>query len=313
MGNKKIHRVTTIVKDIQETCDGVKVFTLSDIDDWPLPPFTAGAHIDIYLASGVTRQYSLCNDVEENNKYVIAVRRDENGRGGSVEVHESISVGDELLVSLPRNHFAVVDSPRYVFVAGGIGVTPFLSIMPGLDRAGVDYQLHYCTPSSDATPFFADLEAGRKAGRIRHHHKVDHTYLNIPELIEQLGPEDHLYCCGPSRMLDEVLDAGTSLGERLHIEKFGVDASDDPAYEIELARSGRVIPVAVGQSMLNALRAEDIEVDASCEGGVCLDCKTRYLTGSPAHRDLTLPAEDRKEFLTPCVSGCSSERIVLDL
>jgi ferredoxin len=133
-------------------------------------------------------------------------------------------------------------------------------------------------------------------------------------LINALGPEDHLYVCGPGAMMDEAQDLGGSLGDRLHLERFGaVSAGGQTSYEVELARRGDIVPVGVGETMLDALRNAEVEVPSSCEAGVCLDCKVRYLSGTPEHRDLALSKSDRNSYLTPCVSGCAGGRIVLDL
>jgi vanillate O-demethylase ferredoxin subunit len=249
----------------------------------------------------------------EKARYAIAVRTEQSGRGGSVELG-ALSPGTELQVSLPRNHFPLADGQRHVLVAGGIGITPFLSMLPVLMRRGLDWHLHVCTRDMEAVPCSAVLAPFAGTGRIEWHFSKNGSRLRLQDLMDGLGTADQLYCCGPARMLDDVISRGRSLGDRLHVERFGFDGGiADAAYEVVLARSGRAIPVARGETMLQALRVAGVDMPASCEGGVCLECKTRYLEGAPMHRDLVMPAAERGQYLTPCVSGCASERLVLDL
>ena len=295
---RSIHRVSARIKSINDE-HSVRRVELADESDWPLPPFSAGAHVDIYLPSGKVRQYSLYGDPAEDNRYRLAVKRDANSRGGSVEVHDVLEIGQEMLLSLPRNHFPLADeADHHVLVAGGIGVTPFLSMLPELARRGDDFVLHYSTISPDATPMRDVLEPYGK--RVIYHHDETGTLIDLKELIAGLADTDHLYVCGPAPMLAAAEDLGAHLGERLHIEYFGAHgAGGDPAYEVEIASTGQIVPVPEGHTMLESLRMADIEVPASCEGGVCLDCKTRYLSGTPIHRELTMPKSERGEYLTP--------------
>lgn len=309
---KSIHRVTARVKSIRDEYQ-VRRLELGDEADWPLPPFTAGAHVDIYLPSGTVRQYSLCGDPTENTRYHLAVKRDPNGRGGSDEVHDELIEGQELLLSLPRNHFPLVETTgRIVMLAGGIGITPFLSMLPVLERRGSKYLLRYSTISPDAVPLRDALAP--YSDRVQFHHDRTGTTIDLSAEIAALGSEDHLYVCGPAPMLAEAERLGVHLSDRLHIEHFGAEGTaGDPAYEVEIASTGQIVPVPEGHTMLEALRAAGLDIPASCEGGICLDCKTRYISGTPIHRELTMPKSERSEYLTPCVSGCEDGRITLDL
>lgn len=307
---KSIHQVTLVAEDIQDLGAGVRTFRLRDPDSWRLPPFTAGAHVDVHLPGGGVRQYSLCGDPDDQHSYSLGVLKDEAGRGGSKAMHEDVSVGDTVLVSLPRNHFPLIENAPVVLIAGGIGITPFLSMLPVLQRQQRAAKLIYSVRSQ--APFWDDVAAYHGIDVVLH--KSDEQgFLDFDAIVAALTPHEHLYCCGPAPMLDAVTQAGAALGERLHTERFGVGTAEDADYVIELAKSGQVIPVSSGQTMLQALRAADVDVPASCEAGICLDCKTRWLEGAPVHRELTMDKSERSEWLTPCVSGCASERIVLDL
>ncbi|WP_311946987.1 ferredoxin reductase [Halomonas piscis] len=225
---KSIHRVTTVIKSISDEF-GVRRIKLGDVDDWPLPPFTAGAHIDVYLPSGKVRHYSLCGDPADNSRYHIAVKRDANSRGGSIEVHETLKVGQELLISLPRNFLPLTYTEGCVImVAGGIGITPFLSMLPELERRDAKYLLHYCTRSPAATPLKDMLHPYDK--KVNFYHSETRTRMDIKALIDNIGDKDHLYICGPTAMLHAAEELGAHLGNRLHIEYFGVgETSSDPA------------------------------------------------------------------------------------
>ncbi|WP_417840166.1 PDR/VanB family oxidoreductase [Tritonibacter scottomollicae] len=309
---KSIHRVTTQIQEITSLTPTVKRFRLTDPDHWDLPPFTPGAHIDLHLPDGTIRQYSLCGDPADKTAYQIAVQLEPNGRGGSKAMHE-LELEQELLVSLPRNLLPLVEAPQVVLIAGGIGITPFIPMIHQLQRAGRAFALHFASRSENATPLAGEL-TNLCPDQVSFYHGDTGTRLNIEQIIAGLGEADHLYCCGPARMIDEVLDRTPDMADRVHVEAFGPNAvPQQTAYQIHLARSNRTLPVAEGQTMLEALRSAEIAVPASCEGGICLDCKTAYLEGTPVHRDITMPKSDRKRFLTPCVSGCSGHSITLDL
>jgi ferredoxin-NADP reductase len=315
---KLIHRVTTVVRLIRRVADDVLSFELADPDDWELPPFTAGAHIDVHLPNGAVRQYSLHGDPAEANRYRIAVKREAAGRGGSACLHRDVAEGDILPVSLPRNHFPLAAAPHHVLIAGGIGITPFLSMLPVLAASGDTFELHYCTRTPAATPFLEQLAPLAAAGRVRHHFSRGDASarLDIAALIARVPADAHVYCCGPAAMIYAVQEAaGPDFADRLHAELFGSanGTPGDSDFTVELARSDRRISVPRGQTMLAALREAGVEIDASCEAGICLDCKTRYLSGTPVHRDLAMRAADRAEFITPCVSGCAGPSLVLDL
>lgn len=314
---KPIHRITTVIDTIETFPDGIRVLELIDPDRWELPPFTAGAHIDIHLPSGAIRQYSLCGDPAERRRYRIAVQLEPNGRGGSKSIHNDLRVGDSVLVSLPRNHFPLLDARHSVLIAGGIGITPFLSMIPEIRRHGRSYEVHHAMRSPDQFSLTAMIGAAAEQQSVQNYFSraARPGRIDIAALIEGVAGDAHVYCCGPEALMSAVQALGQDLlGDRLHIESFGsATTTGHMAFEIELARSGRTIAVPQCQTILNALRNADIEIDASCEAGVCLECRTRVLAGTPVHRDLAMKPDDRRNFMTPCVSGCAGDRLVLDL
>lgn len=318
---KLIHHVTTEIRDVRRETDRVVVYELADPDDWELPPFTPGAHLDVFLGDRVVRQYSLCGSASERTRYRIAVQAEHDGRGGSTGIHARWSVGDVVPVSLPRNTFPLdPDAPRHVFVAGGIGITPFLPMMDALAGAGADFRLHYATRTPEDTPFRDLLAAPPFADRVSLHHSrtARPNRLDVAALVSGLSPEDAIYACGPRALIEAVFAQARAAGlENVRAEQFTTDERIVPhgeaAYTVELARSGRTVEVLPGQAMIDAIREAGVEIDSSCQAGVCTSCKTRYLSGTPIHKDLVMSAEDRRSYITPCVSTIAGTHLVLDL
>lgn len=310
------------------TClaEGICDFEFVAPDGADLPPFTAGAHIDVFLANGCIRQYSLCNDPAERHRYVIAVLRDAQGRGGSLAMHDKLRVGTLVSVSVPRNHFALVaDTSRYVFVAGGIGITPIMSMIAAAHFSKHDFHLYYATRSPLRTAFLPQLQALIETGHVTLHHDegVSENGLDFSTILATPQPDTHLYCCGPSGFLDAVLTAtaGWPSGT-VHVERFSAppassrtaaESSSDVTFDIKLAKSGQTFTVAPGNSIVDVLQAHGVDVEVSCQEGYCGTCMTRYLAGEPLHRDTVLDEEDRKQFMMICCSRAVSDVLVLDL
>lgn len=313
---KLLHRVTTVVRRVERLTTDVSAFELADPDDWELPPFTAGSHIDVHLPSGAVRQYSLFGDPGETKRYRIAVQRNEAGRGGSVELHHTLEKGTVVPVSLPRNHFPLVPAAHHLLIAGGIGITPLLAMAQALDAAGQSFELHYLSRTPRGSAFHDVLEPWVARG-VAHHHfsRTGAGRFDVAGALDALAPDAHVYCCGPAGLIAAVVaEAARRSIDRVSVEAFtSTVARGDAAFTVELARSGRTVPVASGQTILEALRGASVEIPASCEAGVCLECRTRVLAGTPVHRDIVMSAADRREFMTPCVSGCAGDRLVLDL
>jgi vanillate O-demethylase ferredoxin subunit len=293
-------------------------------DGGELPPFEAGAHVDVHLPGGLTRQYSLCNDPRERDRYVIAVLRDAASRGGSVALHEQVHAGDLLDIGMPKNHFELARPPgRSLLLAGGIGITPLLAMAETLAARGDPFTLHYGARSAASMAFRARIERSAWAASACFH--LDDgpaaQRLDLAPLFG--GPPDaaHVYVCGPQGFIDAVLAAAASAGWSdafVHREYFGAKvapASAEGSFDLRLARSGRQVHVAAGQSAAQALAAQGIEVPVSCEQGVCGSCLTRVLEGRCDHRDLYLTADEqaRNDCFTPCVSRAKSPLLVLDL
>jgi vanillate monooxygenase ferredoxin subunit len=329
--------LTRTVRIARKTVEAVDIcsFELIDPDGQPLPPFSAGAHIDVALGNGIgssssdstglVRQYSLCNDAAESHRYLIAVLRDAKSRGGSVAMH-ALEVGQSLRISDPKNHFALAsEAPYSVLLAGGIGITPLLCMAEHLSNTGASFALHYCTRSPERTAFADRIRSAGFVDAVHFHHDDGPAAqrLDVPALLAAQPEGTHLYVCGPAGFMDAVLTAARAAGwpdTRLHREYFGA-APVDPdqrqagSFEVQIASTGRVIQVAADCSVVAALAAAGIEVPTSCEQGVCGTCLTRVIAGTPDHRDLYLTPDEqtRGDQFMPCCSRAKSPRLVLDL
>lgn len=297
---------------------------LVPVDGTMLPTFTAGAHVDVHLPGGLVRQYSLCNRPGETHRYQIGVLRDAGSRGGSQAVHDALHEGTELAISAPRNLFPLSEAaPHHLLLAGGIGITPLLAMAEHLSAQGTSFALHHCTRSRERTPFVARIAASAYASQVQHHFDDSGKaqQLDLPATLAQAPAGTHLYVCGPTGFMDAVLNAGRAAGwpeERLHREYFAaapLDTTNTGGFELEIASTGRVIPVRADQTALAALLEAGLDIPMSCEQGVCGTCLTGVKAGTPDHRDQYLTEEEREacdQFL-PCCSRASSPRLVLDL
>ncbi len=313
--------VMTVVRAKRRVAERVLEITLADPDDWELPPFAPGAHIDVHLPGGIVRQYSLCGDPREGSRYRLGILLQAAGRGGSRALHDAVAVGDVLPVSLPRNHFPLAaDAQRHMFIAGGIGITPFLSMAHALGAAGSDFHLYACARNRETAPFIDDLRPLLASGQASTYYGGGDPRggLDLRALLAVSQPGTHVYCCGPIGMMEAVAAAAAGWpAETVHFERFQPPGEVLPAQEapfsVRLSRSDRMIPVAPGQSIARALLQHGVALDVSCEAGTCGACRTRYLEGEPEHRDLVLRPHERARYIMPCVSGCLSSHLVLDL
>jgi vanillate O-demethylase ferredoxin subunit len=313
------------VKVVRKTleAEGIASFELARADGAPLPAFSAGSHIDVHVPGGLTRQYSLCNDANENHRYRIAVLRDAASRGGSTGMHDAVHEGDTLSISEPRNHFPLVHAKRTLLFAGGIGVTPLLCMAQRLAALGADFEMHYCTRSPARTAFRAEIGASTFADRVHFHHDdgPPSQILNAPAVLGQAEPGTHLYICGPAGFINHLVQNAQGMGwapEQIHLEYFSAapqDTSADQAFEVKLASSGKSYQVAADQTVVQALQAQGIEILTSCEQGVCGTCITRVLDGVCDHRDMYFTDEEKakNDQFTPCCSRAKGKMLVLDL
>jgi len=299
-------------------------FELTDIDGHPLPAFSAGSHIDVRVADGLTRQYSLCNDAQESHRYLIGVLKAPSSRGGSRAMHDQIGVGDVLEISAPKNHFALAHEARKsLLLAGGIGVTPILCMAERLSAIDADFEMHYCTRSRDRTAFAERIERAPFGSKVQFHFDDGDASqrLDLAQLLRLPQAGMHLYVCGPKGFMDAVLKTARDAGwpeSQLHYEFFAaevVKSDSDGSFEVKLASSGRIVMVGKDQTVVQALAAAGVDVPVSCEQGVCGTCLTRVIDGTPDHRDVYLTPEEQalNDQFTPCCSRSHSARLVLDL
>ncbi|MFG2112383.1 PDR/VanB family oxidoreductase [Streptomyces sp. NPDC048718] len=281
-----------------------------------LPAWKPGAHIDLVLPSGTVRQYSLCGDPADGGAYTIATRLIEEaagGRGGSREVHEQLAVGTEIEIRGPRNRFPLAPAPAYVFVAGGIGITPVLPMVRAAEAAGAEWRLLYCGRSRATMPYAEEAEKLGQDG--------DRTTIAAedtdgrPDLsfLARLPAGTEVYCCGPDGLMDAVT-AALPEGRSPHLERFSAArAEGGTAFEVELRRSERTVAVAADQSVLSAVREVVPGLLYSCQQGFCGTCRQDVLAGEVDHQDELLTDEERAGSMLICVSRCAGERLVLDL
>lgn len=315
--------IDTVIGDIRPEATDILSFELRPRLGATLPPFTAGAHVDVHLPDLQTRSYSLLNDQEERDRYVIAVRRDASGRGGSRYMHDRLARGGPLTISAPRNHFPLVENARHVvFIAGGIGITPIRSMIRRLTQLGRSWELHFCARSRAHAAFHDEFRAPGTDAAARVHFHFDEAapnkMLDIRALVGSAATDTHLYCCGPLGMMDAFRAATADrLPQTVHFEYFSGAAIDQTAggFEVELAQSGKTLTVGPGQTILDAMLAAGLDAPHSCREGVCGSCETRVLAGAPDHRDLVLTASERAsgETMMICCSGSLGPKLILDL
>ena len=308
---------------MRHEAQGVVSLELTAPTGEPLPAFSAGSHIDLHLPGGLVRSYSILNSDCERHRYVVAVYREAQSRGGSRYVHETLRVGQEITISGPRNHFAVADEgERHVLFAGGIGITPIRSMVDRLARLGREWTLYYCAQTAARAAFRDELQAlaDRSGGQVIFNFDGEPggRMLDLRQAVLAEPDSAHLYCCGPQGMLEAFRDACAGRPQsHVHFEYFAADteAATERSFTVVLARSGRKLPVPAGKTILDALTAHGINIPYSCQQGICGACETRVLGGQPDHRDQILSDEERAggETMMVCCSGSLSDELVLDL
>lgn len=303
----------------EAVAEGIQGFTLARDDGGSLAPFSAGAHLHARAPNGLIRRYSLCNDPAEADSYEFAVKREADGSGGSRSLVDDTNPGDMLDVSAPHNDFALAPAPSYVFIAGGIGITPLLSMARHLiGSGGPPFRLIYLGRTPEVMPFRTVLSGALFRGRVvMHCDRGDpHKAYDLWPVLERPNGA-HVYCCGPRGLMQTVRDmTGHWSSAAVHFEDFGVSRSaqpDDTAFQIRLARTGSVLDVPAGTSILEVLRANGIPIASSCESGSCGTCAVKLLAGEADHRDLVLAEHEKARAIMVCVSRAKSAELVLDL
>ncbi|EMF57331.1 MULTISPECIES: PDR/VanB family oxidoreductase [Streptomyces] len=310
---------TLTVSAKEAIAEGVVSLTLTHADGSRLPDWTPGSHIDLLLPEGTTRQYSLCGDRWDPGTYRIAVLREPAGRGGSAYIHDRLCPGDRVGVGGPRNHFPLVPSEKYLFIAGGIGITPLLPMVRQAELLGADWQLLYGGRTRSSMAFGEELTAAHSE-RV---HIVPQDELGMLDLAAWLGtprPDTKVYSCGPAPLLAAVEAACVAWPPyALRTERFTTAARTPPvrkaSFEVELRRTGRTTTVTPDVSVLEAVRRTGADVLSSCEQGTCGTCLTPVLEGQPDHRDSILADHERaaNDCMFVCVSRSCGDRLVLDL
>jgi len=313
-----------VAKKWREAID-IHCFELADAQGRELPPFTAGAHVDVEVEPGLVRQYSLCNDPRRRDAYQLAVMRETGSRGGSVGLIDKVEIGHLLRVSEPRNHFTLEPSARRtVLIAGGVGITPILCMAERLANAGEPFELHYAARSQAHAAFATHIRQSAFADNATLYFSEGPgaARLDLDTVLADPVPGAHLYVCGPGRLIEAALATAKARGwpsSRVHREFFAPVTPDglaEPgAFQIRLASSGQVLDVPADRSITQVLADAGIELPTSCEQGVCGTCLTRVLEGEPDHRDVFLTEAEQalNDQMTPCCSRAKSPLLVLDL
>lgn len=313
------------ITDTFAGAEGVKGIVLSGQEGEELPAWTPGAHLDLYLPSGLIRQYSLSSDPADCTSYRLAVLLEREGRGGSEEVHAALEAGTNIRVSRPRNNFELQDAEGYLFIAGGIGVTPILPMIRAADAKGVPYTVVYGGRSRSTMAFLDEIQGlvTSESGRIE---IVAEDTDGFPDLAKHVAdlPDGHdIYVCGPAGLLNAMttLTSEAGISSKLHLERFAADPEleTDPslnqAFDVELKRTGLTIHVPADRTLLE--QVEDVlpDVDFSCREGYCGTCEVSVLCGQPEHRDSidTPEANDEAKRMFICVGRSKSEKLVLDI
>ena len=312
-------RSDLVITAREDRADGVISLTLADPGGAQLPAWTPGAHIDLLLDDAV-RQYSLCGPPGDQHTWRIAVLLDPGGRGGSRQVHQTLKAGDQITVRGPRNHFPLHAAQRYIFIAGGIGITPILPMITVATEAGSDWRLYYGGRSRTSMAFLDELKPYGE--RVTVWPDDEKGLLPLGDILADPAGGGLVYCCGPEGLLAATEQrCMTWPAGALHLERFSAKPQPEPAageeapFEVVCQRSGLTVTVPPGRSIIDALDEQGVSVLSSCLEGVCGTCETQVLEGIPDHRDSLLTEDEREanEYMMVCVSRSKSDRLVLDL
>lgn len=315
-----------MLKQIRNEAKGINSYEFVSADGGDLPPFTAGAHIDVHIEPGVVRQYSLSNDPSERHRYVIGVLNDPKGRGGSKSLHETFKVQDLIKISVPRNNFELDISARHVIlIAGGIGITPLMSMAHELHNNGKSFELHYCSREMQTVAFKDVIKDWQDRGMVKVHldQGDPQNGLNLSTLLSEIRGDTHIYYCGPQGFMQACEQAASHWPKgTVKCEHFKAPALTEAnlaskleqgSFIAKIASTGQEIEVKANQTLSDALSEAGIAIPTSCVSGLCGTCKIGYLTGDVDHQDYILSSDEQSRFLTACVSRAKSGVLVLDL
>ncbi|MDN7437448.1 PDR/VanB family oxidoreductase [Burkholderia multivorans] len=313
--------ITLEVTGVRYEARDVSILELRDIKGGMLPPFTPGAHLELVLPGAMRRHYSICNDPSERDRYCIGVGLARESRGGSKYIHEQVRVGTRIETFGPRNNFPLVDSVgASVFVAGGIGITPIMSMIRRCESQGKDWHLYYCSRNRYRTAFYEELKAyGSERCTFHFDDEAEGQRLDLTRILDHVGPTTHVYCCGPIPLMEAVKNVAVHLdSEFVHFEWFTATETrrtDDKPFFVKIHSTGERFEVPLDASILDVLERHDQLVPFSCREGLCSTCTTRVISGIPDHRDHVLSDSDkaRNDQIVICVSRAQSEELVLDL
>lgn len=310
-----------IVKNRHVEGANIAVIAFESATATPLPNIAAGAHIDVHLPNGMIRQYSLCQDPNQHGIFRLGVLKDPASRGGSVSAFDDIQVGQQLQVSEPRNLFPLVQAEHTVLIGGGIGITPLITMAYQLANECASFELHYCGSSPEQCAFVDEIKNGLLAEFTQFHFKSEgasHRQF-FESAIQYIKPESHIYTCGPVGFMDWVINLAQTQHfpeNQIHKEYFQVEVeTSGDAFEIVAERSGKIIMVNAEETILQALAKAGIEIEMSCEQGVCGTCMCDVIEGEPDHRDVYFTDEEKasNEQILVCCSRSKSARLVLDI
>jgi ferredoxin-NADP reductase len=307
------------VQSSRQVSAGVTELVLTAADGSELPAWAPGSHIDVEIRPGLVRQYSLCSDPADRSRWRIAVLREPESRGGSIALCDRVAVGDVLTATGPRNHFPLHESPRYLFIAGGIGITPIIPMVAAAQAAGADWRLVY-GGRTEASMAYRDEVRSLDPARVLEWPQDLHGLIELDRLLGAVQPGTLIYCCGPEPLIAAVEAKSAHWPHRsLQVERFAprpvTGEVVNTSFEVELAESGEVLVVPPDQSILDVVDEAGVYVLSNCEEGTCGTCRTTVLDGVPDHRDSVLDEDERaaNDAMMICVSRALSSRLVLDL
>lgn len=310
-----------VVKNRHVEGGNIAVMEFESATSATLPKVEAGAHIDVHLPNGMVRQYSLCQNPNDEGKFRLGILRDPESRGGSVSAFDEIKDGMQIQVSEPKNLFPLLKAKHSVLIGGGIGITPLITMAYQLAHEGESFELHYCGASPEKCAFVDEIKNGELAKYTTFHFKSEGASHRafFESAIKDIDSESHIYTCGPVGFMDWVINLATTHDfpeQQIHKEYFQVetDTSGD-SFEVVAERSGKIIMVEAGETILQALAKEGIDIEMSCEQGVCGTCMCDVIEGEPDHRDVYFTDEEKasNEQILVCCSRSKTPRLVLDI